>query len=53
MIPSVTNSPPVDDTLRLIWCVYNNEFIATCYVIWYSEWNAYTIYRAVVAVIVW
>jgi hypothetical protein len=22
---------------------YNNEFIATCYVIWYSEWNAYNI----------
>ena len=32
---------------------YNNEFIVACNVIWYSEWNAYNIYGAVVAVIVW
>ena len=32
---------------------YNNEFIAACNVIWYSEWNAYNIYGDVVAVIVW
>ena len=32
---------------------YNNEFIAACNVIWYSEWNACNIYGAVVAVIVW